>query len=135
MLFLVFSFRYALAVGLILLYSLANATVSSDDLCRGEADTKRAAAPDLCLARWKTTALKTRTVYRDYYNHCLCGNAHWFDSYLKCLKTKTTNRDWILNDKRRRCDGCDKDGIQTVNCTQQGNEDRISNVVPRVVIT
>ncbi|SCZ98044.1 BZ3500_MvSof-1268-A1-R1_Chr7-3g09681 [Microbotryum saponariae] len=123
MFFLVFSFRYALAVGLTLLYSLANATL--DNSCRGEADQKRFAAPDSCLARRGATAVNTSTVINDYYSHCLCGNTKWFDNYSDCLNRRTTNTQWISEDKRRRCR----------DCNNYMHEDRIDTVVPRVVIT
>ncbi|SCZ98033.1 BZ3500_MvSof-1268-A1-R1_Chr7-3g09677 [Microbotryum saponariae] len=126
--FFISSLRCALAVGLGLLCSLANAA-TLDDSFRRHADKNTKPSTGPCVDDWNRTlnvSGNNRDIYVALYNNnCLCGSQDCFTHYSKCLESNTSKKSkWITDDLNQGCDAC----------KSAQNEDRIDAVVPRVVI-
>ncbi|SCZ98025.1 BZ3500_MvSof-1268-A1-R1_Chr7-3g09674 [Microbotryum saponariae] len=109
MLFFIASLPCALAVGLGLLYSLANAA-NLDYICRRHADNNTIPSGGLyCSALWKDVPVDprgTKSTTQLYYQACMCRNHNWYTDYSYCLMKNTQNSTWITDDEKRRCRDC-----------------------------
>ncbi|SGZ27648.1 BQ5605_C026g10155 [Microbotryum silenes-dioicae] len=117
MLFFISSLRCALAVGLGLLYSLANAAYF-DNFCRGHADNNAnsmiISSDGRKCSKLRQTALRasksdpkhTQGFTRVYHENCMCGRQVWFTDYSHCLVKNAQRLDWIAGDEARRCQDC-----------------------------